>query len=172
MVASNVDETYEGLRLYKYSLVGKEKQPLIHSSSSPGYDSWTLLPTFFMDPRQDSAYIALANTGERNSWGQKVLGMKDGFTDLGFLDVAVPEWVDEGDTTLLRLRNIAPYTRCRAEGAGMSFLFECDSVYLYDDLRGGLDIVVPANWLRYTWTPEQGMVLWYQGEARTNTDAS
>jgi len=171
MVASNVDETYEGLRLYKYSLAGKEKKPLIRSSSSPGYDSWTLLPTFFADPLHDSTYIVLANMGERNSWGQKVLSMKDRFTDLGFMDVAIPEWVEEGDTTLLRLRNIGPYTRCRAEGEGISFRFECDSIYLYDDLRGSMDIVVPANWLRYTWTPDQGMVLWYQDEARTNAAA-
>ncbi len=168
MVASSVEETYEGLHLYKYTLEGKDHQARINARSSPGYDSWTLLPTFFEDPMQDSAYIVLANVGERNSWGQKVFRMKDRFTDLGFLDVALPEHVTELDSTFMRLRNIGPETRCTADGMGLEFRFVCDSVHLYDDLRGSMDIVVPSSWVRYTWDPEQGMVLWYQGEARPN----
>jgi len=168
MVASHVEETHEGLRLYRYRLEGREQVPIIQASSSPGYDSWTLLPTYFEHPIQDSAYILLANMGERNSWGQKVLSMNDRFSDLGFLDVALPERITEGDSAYIRLRNIGPETRCTLEGEGLAFQFVCDSLYLYDDLRGNMDIVVPANWVRYTWDPQQGMVLWYQGEARTN----
>lgn len=169
MVASNVEETHEGLRLYKYSLEGKDRSPRIQASSSPGYDSWTLLPTYFEHPLEDSAYILLANMGERNSWGQKVISMKEQFADLGFLDVAIPERITEGDSTYIRLRNIGPETRCTAEGAGLAFEFVCDSLHLYDDLRGNMDIMVPASWVRYSWDPQQGMLLWYQGDPRTNT---
>lgn len=171
MVASPVEETYEGLRLYRYELGTKDALPVITASSSPGYDSWTLLPTFFQHPLLDSAYVILANLGERNSWGQKVMSMKDGFSDLGFLDVAIPERITEGDSTYTRLRNIGPETRCIADGAGLEFHFVCDSVHLYDDLRGSLDVVVPAGSLRYTWNAKQGMVLWVDGEARSDTPA-
>jgi hypothetical protein len=168
MVASPVEETYEGLRLYRYELDMKDSLPHITARSSPGYDSWTLLPTFFEHPQMDSAYILLANMGERNSWGQKVMAMNDGFTDLGFLDVAIPDRITEGDSSYVRLRNIGPETRCVTDGSGIEFRFVCDSVHLYDDLRGLLDLVVPAGSVRYTWNAQQGMVLWVDGQARTN----
>src|SRR6188474_799733 len=44
MVAGNVQETFEGIRLYRYRLL-QDSTPEILAYSSPGYDSWTMLPT-------------------------------------------------------------------------------------------------------------------------------
>jgi hypothetical protein len=166
MVASHMDENFDGLRLYLYS-PGADSSALVHAHSSPAYDSWTMLPTFFHDPRDSSAHIVLANFGERESWGQKVMVMDStGFTDLGFIDAALPERTTDGDSTVLKRRNIGPVSRCIPDGGGLRFEFACDSVFLYDDLRGGMDRVIPAAWLHYTWDPKTGMTLWFQGEAR------
>ncbi len=165
MVASSVEEQFEGLRLYRYTL-SKNAVPQIEAISSPGYDSWTLLPTFFEDPLSESGHVILANMGERNSWGQKVIRMDEAFTDLGFLDVALPEHVQESDTTILKLKSAGPYALCTKNGNSMRFSFQCDSLYLYDDLRGNVDLIVPASWVRYEWSPTEGMVLWYKDEAR------
>lgn len=165
MVASNVEEQFEGLRLYRYTL-SKSGMPNIEATSTPGYDSWTLLPTFFEDPISAGGHVILANMGERNSWGQKVMRMHEEFTDLGFLDVALPERVQESDTAYLKLKNAGPFALCTRDGNRMRFSFQCDSLYLYDDLRDNVDVIVPAHWVRYEWSPEEGMVLWYRDEAR------
>lgn len=165
MVASHIEEQFEGLRLYRY-ILSKNGQPQMEANSAPGYDSWTLLPTFFEDPLIESGHVILANMGERSSWGQKVMRMRGEFTDVGFLDVALPERVQESDTAYLKLKNIAPYARCVKDGSSMRFSFQCDSLYLYDDLKGNLDMMVPASWVEYEWNPEKGMVLWYRNEAR------
>lgn len=169
MVASNVEEQFEGLRLYRYTLTGTGASN-IEAISAPGYDSWTLLPTFFEDPLSQGGHVILANLGERNSWGQKVMRMHEEFTDLGFLDVALPERVQESDTAYLKLKNAGPFALCTRDGNRMNFSFQCDSLYLYDDLRGNVDVIVPAQWVRYEWSPEEGMVLWYRDEARKAPD--
>jgi hypothetical protein len=69
-----------------------------------------MLPTFFEDPRASSGHIILANFGERESWGQKVLSLNEGFTDLGFLDVAYPEHMQEDDTSYCRHNPKPPLT--------------------------------------------------------------
>src|SRR5436190_11157997 len=46
MVASNMEETFEGVRLYRYRFEKDSALKMI-AVSSPAYDSWTMLPTFF-----------------------------------------------------------------------------------------------------------------------------
>lgn len=165
MVASNVTETFEGLRLYRYRAL-PDSSALIISASSPAYDSWTMLPTFF-GPRAtlDSTWT-LANFGERESWGQKVLWSHGGFTDRGFLHVALPERITENDSTFLRRTNVAPHMRWATSGDTTVFTFACDSVFLYDDELGATDIILPGKSLRYTLHPAAGLELWVNGQRR------
>ncbi|MBL7964413.1 MAG: hypothetical protein JNM31_11295 [Flavobacteriales bacterium] len=149
MVASNITETFEGLRLHRYT-ANADSTATILAVSSPAYDSWTMLPTFFRDPEDSSAFLILANFGEKESWGQKMLKLDaSGFHDLGFVDVALPERIMEDDTLRLKRRNIGPYARVTGQRNALIVTFATDSLYLYDDLRGGRDRVVPAKGVAY-----------------------
>ncbi|MBL7938238.1 MAG: hypothetical protein JNL43_02665 [Flavobacteriales bacterium] len=167
MVASNVDETFEGVRLYRYRLK-RDGGPEIIAASSPGYDSWTMLPSFFpLDRKQPTdAMWLLANMGERESWGQKLIWLDWEFTDMGFMDVALPERVVEDDTLRLKRRNIGPNTRIEDRNDTSYFRFACDSVYLYDDQAGNMDQVLPAGKVFFTYHREEGLALWVNGEKR------
>ncbi len=46
MVASNIEEKFEGLRLYHYRALPDSSAEVL-SVSVPAYDSWSMLPTFF-----------------------------------------------------------------------------------------------------------------------------
>ena len=165
MVASNITETFEGLRLYRYTLLtDSNAQVLAHSS--PAYDSWTMLPTFFRSPIDTTSYIVLANFGEKESWGQKLLELgSNGFRDLGFLDVALPERVPEDEGLVLKRRNAAPFAKLEMEAGIPSIRFTCDSLYLYDDQRGTTDQVIAAGRAAYRLAPE-GLQLELDGERR------
>ena len=165
MVAGNVNPTFEGIRLYRYN-VRPDSTGEILAASSPGYDSWTMLPTFFPITDQAGEHLILANFGERESWGQKLIRMDAGFTDLGFLDVAYPERMQEGDSSYVKRKNIGPYTRLSVKGDSAVFTFACDSLFLYDDMAGGFDLLVPAASVRYTWHPSTGLVIWRDGRPR------
>jgi hypothetical protein len=166
MVASHMEETFEGLRLYHYK-ARPDSTPHMLAVSSPAYESWTMLPTFFHHPLDSGTYVLLTNWGERESWGQKVFAFDEqGFHDLCFLDVAHPVQLMDEDGVRRKLMNVGPYVRCMPDGEALRFTFACDSVYLYDDLAGTLDSVVPAPWVEYSWSPAEGLLLWYQGEAR------
>lgn len=168
MVASHMDDTFEGLRLYHYRTLPDSNAEVLHVSP-PGYDSWTMFPTFFHDPRDGQGWIILANLGEKGSWGQKVFHLDDhGFEDLGFLDVAFAETIDGGE----RLGNVARRTRIEAEGDALVFRFDARLLHLYDDLRGGLDTALPGMDVSYRWSPESGMVLWVKGAAHHATSGS
>lgn len=172
MVASHVEERRAGLRLYRFRTLADNSAQVL-AVSSPGYDSETLYPTFFRHPLDSMAWLVLANVGERDSWGQKVFTLDErGFRDHGFLDLAMPETGQEGEERGTRLRNIAPYARCSAEGGVLQVRFVCDSVYLYDDLRGGLDRVMPAGSVRYLVPQEGRAVLWVDGEERRPSDSA
>jgi hypothetical protein len=165
MVAGNQEPTFEGIRLYRYKVLA-DSTPLVLSYSTPGYDSWTMFPTFFPVPKREAQFFVLANFGERESWGQKVLRMDGGFTDLGFMDVAFPERINDGDTAYLRRTSIGPYSRVNFNNDTVVFMFACDSVYLYDDLAGKNDYIVPAFKVRYTHHPSTGLELWFDGQRR------
>jgi len=167
MVASNVEETFEGLRLIRYRFKPDSTVERM-AISPPAYDSWTMLPTFFpldtMHP--DDANWVLANFGEKESWGQKVMLLDWEFMDVGFMDVALPERVMEDDTLRIKRRNVAPYMRYSEHGDTAVWLFACDSVYLYDDLDGHLGQVLHAGRLRFTFEANEGLALWVDGRKR------
>ncbi len=165
MVASHVEENFQGLRLYHYRARPDSTAELYHVSA-PGYDSWTMFPTIFGDgPGLDGKWI-LANFGERQSWGQKLIRYTHGFHDHGFMDVALPEWIHESDSIRLKRTSIAPHMRMNTSGDTTAFTFVCDSVYLYDDQRGGVDRIVAGSTIRYTWHPATGLELWILGDRR------
>ncbi|MCC7503032.1 MAG: hypothetical protein IT229_10910 [Flavobacteriales bacterium] len=167
MVASNVEETFEGLRLLRYRFKPDSTVEMM-AVSSPAYDSWTMLPTFFpLDTvHPDDANWVLANFGEKESWGQKLMMLDWDFMDVGFMDVALPERVMEDDTLRLKRRNVAPYMRYEEKGDTAIFHFACDSVYLYDDQAGKLDQVIAAERLRFTFQVDEGLALWMDGRKR------
>ena len=167
MVASHREEKFEGLRLYRYRARADSSAELI-AASSPAFDSWTMLPTFFpVDTAQPSqAAWVLANFGERESWGQKLFRMSLNFVDMGFMDVAMPERVEEDGESELKRRNIGPSMRYEERNDTAYFRFACDSVYLYDDQAGQMDQVLPSRSLHYTYHPGEGLALWLNGEKR------
>lgn len=177
MVASHVDAQDnderqmigDGLRLYRFK-PGNQGAVEMMAVSSPGHDSWTLFPTFFEDPSRKGTWIIAANTGDRDSWGQKVyLLSESGFEDLGFLDVTLPERQDDGT---LRLRNVAQHLRCTLEADALRLSFACDSVFLYNDLKGGVDQVLPATSVEYRMGGNGRLELWVNGEQRIDPLAS
>lgn len=167
MVASNVEETFEGLRLYRYRFFGPDSVFEMMAISSPAYDSWTMLPTFFgTDSTDTHALWVLANLGEKESWGQKLLWLDWEFSDDGFMDVALPERVMEDDTLRLKRRSIASSVRYEQRSDTFYFRFACDSVYLYDDQAGHTDTVVPAGTVHFTYHRDEGLAMWVNGEKR------
>ncbi len=166
MVASHRDEKFEGLRLYRYRPKADSSAEMI-AISSPAYDSWTMLPSFFgSDSTRTSDLRVLANFGERESWGQKLLKLDGaGFHDLGFIDAALPERTVEDGVHVLKRRNIAERARVEIAGDSTWIRFACDSVFLYDDQRGSYDLVLPAAKLKYLSAPE-GLSLWINEEKR------
>jgi hypothetical protein len=167
MVASNVEETFEGLRLYRYRFTADSTVEMM-AISPPAYDSWTMLPTCFpIDTLYPSDGLwVLANFGEKESWGQKVLLLDRSFMDVGFMHVALPERVMEDDTLRLKRRNVAPQMRYSERGDTAVWRFACDSVYLYEDGAGATDVVLAAPRVRYTFHRDQGLALWVDGQAR------
>lgn len=162
MVGSNVEDSFEGLRLYRYSLLPDSNAQVL-AVSAPAYDSWTMLPTFFRPKARGGSFIVLANFGERQSWGQKVMLLDStGFKDLGFIDAAWPERMSESDSSWIRLGSIAPFTTIASSEEGLVFSFTCDSLHLFDDLRGGVDVMLPAARVRYRLN-EDGFALGVDG---------
>ena len=168
----NEGDREAGLRLYHYRAKPDSTYEIISRSSSAN-DSWTMFPTFFTDPIEQGSMIILANYGERNSWGQKVIRFSDqGFTDLGYLNVAKIERQGEGEEMELKHRTIAPHTRISNEGNTLVFTFDLDEVILFDDLRGVLDQPIDAGRVQYRWSEAEGMVLYVDGEARRKQQPS
>lgn len=161
MVASNMEETFEGLRLYRYRMNKNDHDML--AVSSPAYDSWTMLPTFFPADNSEQRMWVLANFGEKQSWGQKLMILDKAFSDIGFLDVALPQRAAEGDSLYLKRGNVAPHLRMARDGTTTVFFFACDSVYLYDDQQGGTDRVLPGSSVRYLYSERDGLRLWLDG---------
>lgn len=149
MVAGNVEETREGLRLYLYRPLPDSSAEVL-ASSKPGYDSFTMLPTFFTTGSPEDGLVLLANMGEKQSWGQEAFWLKDQrFHYLGFLDVAVREWRTAGDTTQQWRTSIAERTLVSGGNGEFEFGFTGDSLQLYDDLQGHHEVMFPASAVRY-----------------------
>ena len=162
MVASHMEETFEGLRLYRYRFNADSSVHLL-AVSPPAYDSWTMLPTFFRTDTTSTALWILANFGEKQSWGQKLLRLDHDLSDMGFIDAALPTRVVERDTAYLKRENIAPFAHITEVNDTLILTFTCDSVYLYDDQNGHTDLVLPSTLVRYTYHPSEGLALWAHG---------
>lgn len=168
MVASNVEETREGLRLVLYRPRPDSSADVI-AMSKPGYDSRTMLPTFFRGPAPAAGLLVLANMGERDSWGQEVFLLKDGrFLELGFLNVAVPTWEQREEGPVRRLQSVAPNAVVTGPVNDLSIAFQGDSLLLYDDLRGHQEVSLAPARVRYR-IKEGKAVLVLDGEALTAT---
>jgi hypothetical protein len=149
MSAQNNEENFEGLRLYHYVLQ-EDGTPDILNYSAPAYDSWMMLPSFFHHP--DGGYLILAEFGSTQSWGQKVFHFTDtGFTDLGFLDVAINKirHFPELDSTYIAKASIAPFVDINFTDHSLPITFTCDSVFVYDNLKGQLDTVYLSQSISY-----------------------
>ncbi|MEO8066985.1 MAG: hypothetical protein ABI599_04750 [Flavobacteriales bacterium] len=169
MVASNVLETFEGLRLVRYALLSDSNARVI-ATSAPAYDSWTMLPTF-LGKAGDSTLIVMANFGEKQSWGQKVMTLdKSGFTDIGFLEAALPVRVVESDSAYLKRESIASNVRWTNASSG-AIEFAGDSVYLYDDGRGGRDYVIATDRVKCMRNGNT-LQLWIDGAAPSLADST
>lgn len=164
MVASHVEPTSEGVRLYRYTLL-PDSNARILSYSNGAYDSWTMLPTFFPIPDPPGTYLVLAKSpanakaGTEISHGQHLHGPR-------LHRCGLSERITEGDSAFMKRTNIAPYGRLALHNDTAVFTFECDSLFLYDDMAGHNDLIVPAHTIRYTYHPDTGLELWRDGQRR------
>ncbi len=161
MAAQNNNYNREGIRLYLYRPKADSSAELL-AWSKPGYDSETMLPTFFTNGHKADGMVILANMGERQSWGQEVFWLKDGkISGLGFLDVAVREWRTVDDSTYQFRTSIAPRTVVTGADGMFDFAFTGDSLQLYDDLQGHSEVMLPTGAVRYRYG--NGWRLWLNG---------
>jgi|GEM_PF-6889520 len=120
----------------------------VHTESSPGYDSAKLFPTFFKDAQ--GRLIILADTGERQSWGQKVyLLNNERFEDLGFLDVGTVAYTEEDGQQILAPTTIAERVTIEQTKKGLEFRFSGKDLVLFDDGKGNLDTIIDASSICY-----------------------
>lgn len=161
MAAQNNDYNKEGIRLYLYKPQADSSAEIL-AWSKPGYDSETMLPTFFTNGNRSDGFVIIANMGERQSWGQEAFWLKDNaINSLGFLDVAVREWKTVDDSTYQFRTSIAPRTEVRGTNGAFDFSFTGDSLQLYDDLQGNSEVMLPAKSVRYR--SGNGWRLWLNG---------
>jgi hypothetical protein len=149
MAAQNNNYNKEGIRLYLYRAKADSSAEIL-AWSKPGYDSETMLPTFFTNGNKADGLVITANMGERQSWGQEAFWLKDKtIRSLDFLDVAVRGWKTVDDSTYQFRSSIAPRTEVRGGGGAFQFSFTGDSLQLYDDLQGHMEVMLPASAVRY-----------------------
>ncbi len=160
MVAGPLEEgSREGLHLYLYEPTTDSAAAVI-ARSKPGYDSYTMLPTFFGTSNGADGLVLLANMGERDSWGQEVFWLKnDHFLHLGFLDVALRSWKSNDEGPFRVLSNIAPKARVSGDAGTFTITFDTDSVFLYDDLQGHAEVMLPSGRVGYACTEGKATLL-------------
>lgn len=149
MVAGNVEETRDGLRLYLYH-PDRDSNAVVTACSKPGFDSYTMYPTFFSTGRPEDGTVILANMGEKQSWGQEAFWLKDErFIHLGFLDVAQRGWRTYADSLQQWRTSIAERALVSGGAGQFEFSFIGDSLQLYDDFNGHQEVMLPASQVRY-----------------------
>ncbi len=170
MAAQNNNYNKEGIRLYLYRPQPDSSAQLL-AWSKPGYDSETMLPTFFTNGNRAEGLVIIANMGERQSWGQEAFWLKDSsINSLGFIDVAIREWKTLDDSTYQFRTSIAPRTLVTGAGGNFDFAFSGDSLQLYDDLQGHSELMLPASSVRYRF--QDGWALWLNGRRISAPPAS
>lgn len=168
MAARAVAEKREGLRLILYR-PRPDSSAEVLAVSRPAYDSQVMLPTYFSTGDSADGLIILANYGGLESWGQYAFWLKNGqFHDLGWIDVMKRDWKLRGDSLQPWHTNIAPFTEVRGADGRFEFTFRSDSVQLFDDLRGHMEVMLPKDSVRYLFDGQQ-MVLIVGDEARVPT---
>lgn len=148
MVARNVEENFEGLRMFLYKI--KNGAANITATSTGAYDSWIYLPTFFISPDESDTLI-MVETGERESWGARLVRLQNGqFEDLGFVDMAArgTKYDELEEQEVMVLKSIVPFTRISGNSDGLVLDFDVD-VHLFDDHKGGLDTLYQKGQVRY-----------------------
>lgn len=148
-VAQPMEDSFEGVRLQLLSR--KNNKVKLIDSSSPGYDSPMLFPTFFRN--EDGQYFILANTGENDSWGVKVYSLIDNqFSDVGFIDMAVLEkrQFPDDNGRMERYTNISKNTNIINENGMLTFTFNGNKLILFDDNNGKHDVKFKASDYYYT----------------------
>lgn len=144
MVASNVDETREGVRLYLYR-PDADSSAQVLAASKPGYDSATMFPTFFQCADTSQGWVILANMGERESWWQEAFWLKDAtFNYLGNIGAAQRDWKSDGDSTWSWRTNIGPRAVVSGGNGVFNVRFSGDSLMLNEDGLGGIDVMYPT----------------------------
>lgn len=162
MVARNVMENREGLRMYRYR-PRPDSTAEVLAVSMPAYDSEVMLPTFFRTNNPADGVIILANYGAAQSWGQNVFLLKEGeFRVLGWLDVALGSWKQSAEGNQRWLLGIGPETKVYGTANEFEFIFTSDSVFVYDDLQGGRELMYPSDRVRYRFNGEE-MLLYIDG---------
>ena len=161
MAAQNNNYNRDGIRLYLYRARTDSSAEII-AASKPGYDSETMLPTFFRTADPADGLVVITNMGERQSWGQEAFWVKDNaIMHLGFIDVAERAWKTIDDSTFQFRKSIAPRTLVNGGSGVFEFSFSGDSVQLYDDLQGRSEVMLPADAVRYRY--QNGWRLWLNG---------
>ena len=149
MVSRASEDSFIGLQMHLYTLM--DSLPIVSASSTPAYDSWIYLPTFFVSSdRQDT--LLLAEIGERESWGARLLRIHDGvFVDLGFIDIALRDhkFDEELETDVMFLKSVASNTSIKANGEGLIVSFGPEPLHIYDDQLGNADTLYPADQVIY-----------------------
>jgi len=149
MVSRSTEESFEGLRMHLYTLKGS--LPIISASSTPAYDSWIYIPTFFISPDEQDTLL-MAEIGERESWGARLLRIENGaFVDLGFIDIALrgSKFDEDLEMDVMVLKSVAPNTNIRSQGELLIVSFGPEPVHVYDDQMGNADTLYPADKVQY-----------------------
>ncbi|MBK9289503.1 MAG: hypothetical protein IPN38_17965, partial [Flavobacteriales bacterium] len=122
----------------------------ILACSKPGYDSETMLPTFFTNGNKADGLVIIANMGERQSWGQEVFRLKDNATEeLGPRCRRARggrRWTT-APTSSARASHRGP--KCAEATAPSCSASTGDSLQLYDDQQGQMEVMLPAIAVRY-----------------------
>lgn len=116
------------------------------ANSSYGFDSRTFYPSYFQSEERD---LLLVNMGERESWGNKIIEIVgQEFKDLGFVDVSKATRNSKDEEHEHRFDNIAPHCLV-SDNEPITIRFTCDSLVLFDDLKGAIDTIISADQVKY-----------------------
>ncbi|NND76894.1 MAG: hypothetical protein HKN39_01765 [Flavobacteriales bacterium] len=144
-IAEPVNDRFEGLCLQLLEMAYDSSMNVI-ASSSYGYDSRTYFPTFF---KQGKRTFLLVNTGERDSWGNKVMELTNKeFKEFGFIDVAKATRNRPGEDHEFRHENIARFS-ILSDNEPLTLTFTCDSIILFDDQKSALDTLLSSDQVKY-----------------------